>query len=500
MKNRYTSWFFVLALTFGCSTAPERYYNHVAIEDTDSMEDILFKAAHVVPSPRQFEWQRLELTAFAHFGLNTFSNLQWGSGKEDPALFNPTDFDAHQWAGVLKEAGFKSLLLTCKHHDGFCLWPSAWTDYSVRQSPWKNGQGDVVREVADACHEAGLKFGVYLSPWDRHEQSYGTPQYNDYFVNQLTELLTGYGKVDEVWFDGACGEGPNGKRQEYDYDRWYRVIRALQPQAVIAIMGPDVRWVGNERGWARETEWSVVPNQRLDPALVASESQHELIMPPTKVTSGRDLGGREIIKNAKTLVWYPAETDVSIRPSWFYTAADDGQTKTPEQLMDIYFTSVGRNSNLLLNIPPDKTGRFGDEEVKSLLGFARLREELFSHNLLEDARVDIKSVSPSRARMVCDGDYDTGVRLDKGQVIAWEWGKPVTFSVLLVQEDIRRGQRVESFSLEYLSEDGTWLKAAEGSTIGYKRLLRFAPVTTTAARLVIHSSRLEPFISETGLY
>ncbi|MGN1211715.1 MAG: alpha-L-fucosidase, partial [Candidatus Cryptobacteroides sp.] len=268
----------------------------------------------------------------------------------------------------------------------------------------------------------------------------------------------------------------------------------------IAVMGPDVRWVGNERGRARETEWSVVPNANLDPALIAAESQHELIMPPTRVTMGRDLGSRELIRDANTLVWYPAESDVSIRPSWFYTASDDGQTKTPEQLLELYFTSVGRNSNLLLNVPPNKEGRIGDEEVKSLLGFARLREELFSRNLLEDASVKIKSVCPSRARMVCDGDYETGVCLNKGKLIAWEWKNPVTFSVLLIQEDIRRGQRVESFSLEYLAEDGSWQKAAEGSTIGYKRLLRFAPVTTTAARLVIHSSRLEPFIAETGLY
>ena len=498
MRNKY----FILALTvlLSCSSTPERYYNHVALEETDTLEDIIWKAAHVVPSDRQFEWQRLELTAFAHFGLNTFSGMQWGSGKEDPALFNPTDFDAWQWVDVLKKAGFKSLLLTCKHHDGFCLWPSAYTDYSVIQSPWKDGQGDVVREVADACHEAGLKFGIYLSPWDRHEQSYGTAEYNDYFVFQLTELLTGYGTVDEVWFDGACGEGPNGKRQEYDFDRWYRVVRALQPQAVIAVMGPDVRWVGNERGRARETEWSVVPNNNLDPSLIAAESQHELIMPPTRMTREPDLGSRELIRNAKTLVWYPAESDVSIRPGWFYNDNDAGQTKTPEQLIDIYFKSVGRNSNLMLNIPPNKEGRFGDEEVESLLGFARLREKIFETNLIDFSEVTIDCLSPARARMVCDGNYDTGICLDKGQVIAWKWQEAVTFSIFLSQEDIRKGQRVESFSLEYKTEEGTWATAAEGSTIGYKRLLHFEPVTTNEARMVIHSSRLEPFIAETGLY
>lgn len=285
-----------------CGRTAENYYNYVAIYPTDSMDDIVWKAAHVVPSQRQLEWQKLELTAFVHFGLNTFAEKQWGSGSDNPELFNPTDFDPEQWVSVLKQAGFRSLLLTCKHHDGFCLWPSAYTDYDLTASPWKDGKGDVVKEVSEACRKYGLLFGVYLSPWDMHEQTYGTPEYNDFFVNQLTELLTQYGPIAEVWFDGACGEGPNGKKQEYDFDRWYKLIRELQPQAIISIMGPDVRWVGNERGIARKTEWSVVPNDKLDPAMIAENSQKELIMPPTKVTMDKDLGSREVISKARTLV------------------------------------------------------------------------------------------------------------------------------------------------------------------------------------------------------
>ena len=466
-----------------CGRTAEKYYNYVAIYPTDSMDDIVWKAAHVVPSQRQLEWQKLELTAFVHFGLNTFAEKQWGSGSDNPELFNPTDFDPEQWVSVLKQAGFRSLLLTCKHHDGFCLWPSAYTDYDLTASPWKDGKGDVVKEVSEACRKYGLLFGVYLSPWDMHEQTYGTPEYNDFFVNQLTELLTQYGPIAEVWFDGACGEGPNGKKQEYDFDRWYKLIRELQPQAIISIMGPDVRWVGNERGIARKTEWSVVPNDKLDPAMIAENSQKELIMPPTKVTMDKDLGSREVISKARTLVWYPAETDVSIRPSWFYSSKDDGCTKSAEQLLNIYFTSVGRNSNLLLNVPPDKTGRFGADEVESLLGFAELRKKTFAHDFLKEASSSSLDKSES----------------DWGG-IEWTWDKSMDFSIFMVQEDISQGQRVEEFSLEYMGDDGTWIEAASGTTIGYKRLLQFEPVTASRVRLVIKSARHTPIICGTGLF
>ena len=295
--------------------------------------------------------------------------------------------------------------------------------------------------------------------------------------------MTQYGPIAEVWFDGACGEGPNGKKQEYDFDRWYKLIRKLQPQAMISIMGPDARWVGNESGIARTTEWSVVPNNKLDPAMIAGNSQKELIMPPTRVTMDEDLGSREIISKARTLVWYPAETDVSIRPSWFYTSKDDGCTKSAEQLLNIYFTSVGRNSNLLLNIPPDKTGRFGTDEVESLMGFAELRKKTFGHDFLPEA----SSATIARSESDWGG-------------IEWTWDKSVTFSIFMAQEDIRQGQRVEEFSLEYMGENGEWIEAASGTTIGYKRLLRFEPVTASRVRLVIKSARHTPVICGTGLF
>ena len=261
-------------------------------------------------------------------------------------IFNPTELDTRQWVKACKDAGIKQVIITAKHHDGFCLWPSDFTNHSVKNAPWKNGKGDVVKELSEACKEMNIGFGIYLSPWDRNHPSYGTEAYNDYFVQQLTELLSNYGTVDEVWFDGANGEGKNGKKQVYDFDRWYKVIRNLQPQAVIAIMGPDVRWVGTETGYGREQEWSVVPVNVMDAAEVSSNSQTSVAIKPTGDMRGDVLGSREKILKAKALAWYPAETDVSIRPGWFYHSQEDDKVKSPEKLLDIYFNAVGRNGVL----------------------------------------------------------------------------------------------------------------------------------------------------------
>ncbi|MGA2362361.1 MAG: alpha-L-fucosidase [Candidatus Aminicenantales bacterium] len=316
------------------------------------------KAARVVPSERQIAWQSLEFQAFFHFGMDTFTDREWGRGKEDPKLFNPADLDAGQWVEAAKAAGIKGVIVTAKHHDGFCLWPSRFTAHSVKASPWKNGKGDVVREVADACRKAGLKFGIYLSPWDRHEPSYGdSPRYNEHFKNQLRELLTGYGGISEVWFDGACAEGPNGKRQVYDWEGYWSLIRELQPGAVISIMGPDVRWIGNEAGVSRESEWSVIPVAQADDRPAAKD--------PGGIAGldamAPDLGSLTVIeetaKKGGRLIWYPAQVDVSIRPGWFYHPAEDMKVKTPDHLLDIYYGAVGGNAQLLLNIPPGSGAR-----------------------------------------------------------------------------------------------------------------------------------------------
>ena len=482
----------------GISNAQKK--NYAVISPSDSESDIIRKAANIIPSARQLRWQKLELTAFFHFGVNTFTNREWGTGKEDPKIFNPKNLNANQWVQVAKDAGFKQVILTAKHHDGFCLWPTKTTEHSVKNSPWKNGKGDVVREVAVACKKQNMGFGVYLSPWDRNSSFYGTDEYNDFFVKQLTELLTNYGRIDEVWFDGANGEGPNGKKQVYDFNRWYQLIRKLQPAAVIAIMGPDVRWVGTETGYGRETEWSVVPTDNLNAEVISSNSQQGVAFKPQGDMTGDDLGSRSKIINAKGLVWYPAETDVSIRPGWFYHPEENTKVKSPEKLLDIYFHSVGRNSVLLMNIPPDKDGLINEADMKILKEWKKLRTDIFKNNLAKDAVVS--SANGMNVKAILDGDYSTywtTKEKDTTAIIELNLKGTKTFNVLSLQENINIGQRIEQFEMDYWNGDA-WQKAAEGTTVGYKRLIQFDPITTEKVRLKILSARLNPTIAELGLY
>lgn len=476
--------------------------NYIAIKPGETASDIIKKAANITPTPRQLRWQQLELTAFFHFGINTFTGKEWGTGKEDPKIFNPEKLDAEQWVKTAREAGFKQVILTAKHHDGFCLWPTKTTLHSVKSSPWKNGNGDVVAAVAAACKKYKVGFGIYLSPWDMNSDLYGTEAYNDFFIKQLTELLTQYGQIDEVWFDGANGEGPNGKKQEYDFNRWYAHIRKLQPKAVIAIMGPDVRWVGTESGYGRETEWSVLPMAEQSQEKISLLSQKEVNVVPTLSGSFRDQdrGSRNRLLNATGLVWYPAETDVSIRPGWFYHAAEDDKVKSPEKLLDIYYNSVGKNGVLLLNIPPDNDGLIAESDISSLKGWTKLREETFKVNLAKGAVITSENgVNP---KALLDGQYKTNWTTkgkDSTAIIVLALKTLQTFDVLSLQENISIGQRVEKFIFEYW--DGTdWKKAAEGTTIGYKRLIKFKPVTAGKVRLRIVQSRLNPTISELGLF
>jgi alpha-L-fucosidase len=489
--------------TPGQERAPVRF---ALIAPGESAAAVVRKAANIRPSPQQWTWQEREFIAFAHFGMNTFTDREWGDGKEDPALFNPTAFDARQWARVFRSAGMKMLIVTAKHHDGFCLWPSRHTAHSVRSSPWRGGRGDVVAEVAAACREEGLSLGIYLSPWDRHEPSYGdSPRYNEFFRNQLRELLTQYGPVAEVWFDGACGEGPNGKRQEYDWPSYYKVIRELQPEAVIFGMAPDVRWVGTESGYGRETEWSVVPLGMRNPErLAASTAEHpfdEAFIPGDMTAA--DLGSREKIKEARVLAWYPAETDVSIRPGWFYHAGEDGKVKTPEKLVDIYSCSVGRNSVLLLNVPPDRRGLIHENDVKALEGMRQILEATFGTNFVDGAKVRASSVRRGHpAPALLDGDEDTYWTSAEGEEAAeveFDLVAEATFDRAVVQEHIRVGQRVEEFVLEARA-GSAWVPFARGTTIGSKRLLRFPAVTAKQVRLVISRSRTSPTLAAFGLY
>ena len=476
--------------------------NFITILPTDTPGEILVKAANIVPSERQLRWQKLELTAFFHFGLNTFTDREWGEGNEDPAIFNPETLDAEQWVVTVKEAGFKQVIITAKHHDGFCLWPTNTTSHSVKNSPWKNGHGDVVREVAEACRKHNMGFGVYLSPWDRNAQSYGSDAYNDFFTRQLDELLTQYGVVDEVWFDGACGEGKDGKKQIYDFLRWYKLIREKQPGAVIAVMGPDVRWVGTENGRGRETEWSVVPTDHFDLSAIAENSQQDPVYKPVKDLMDDDLGSRVKILSAKGLAWYPAETAVSIRPGWFWHENQNHQVKTPEELFDIYMTSVGRNGVLLLNIPPDRRGLIHERDVQNLKAFKTLLDQIFAVNLAKGSTIN--SSNGKGEMSMLDGDdqtfFTTNSKDDTTTILHLRFPEQTTVNLLSLQEHLTTGQRVEAFELEYKDGSGDWKKVTEGTTIGYKRLIRFIPVTTRELRLGITSSRLNPTVAELGLY
>jgi alpha-L-fucosidase len=430
------------------------------------------KAARVVPSERQLRWQALEFQAFVHFGMNTFTDREWGEGTEDPKLFEPTDLSADQWVETVKAAGIRGLIVTAKHHDGFCLWPSRFTEHSVKASPWKGGQGDVVGEAAAACRKGGLAFGVYLSPWDRHEPTYGdSPKYNEHFKAQLRELLTRYGEISEVWFDGACGEGPNGKRQVYDWPGYFALIRELQPDAVISIMGPDARWIGNEAGVTRESEWSVIPVEGRDDA------------PDAKNPGGiagldaqaKDLGSMEriaeVARRGGRLLWYPGQVDVSIRPGWFYHAAEDDKVKTLDQLLDIYYTSVGGNAQLLLNIPPDKRGRIHENDARRLKELGDRLRATFAVDLAEGAVLG-------------------GVAGGADPSWTYELRGERAFNAAMMKEDLRRGQRVESFALDVWDGEA-WKEIAAGTTIGWQKLLRFPRVETDKVRIRLLGTRGE---------
>ncbi len=464
------------ALLCGCQSPQEKYYEkHLIFPPEATLEEKVEMAAHLVPTPQQLEWQKMELTAFLHFGINTFTNREWGDGTESPQLFNPTELDAEQWAKSLKEAGFKMAILTAKHHDGFCLWPTATTDHSVASSPWRDGKGDVVKELREACDKYGLRFGVYLSPWDRHAPCYGdSPEYNKYFIAQLTELLTNYGEIHEVWFDGACAEGPNGKKQEYDWDAFYATIQRLQPHAVMAIMGDDVRWVGNERGYGRETEWSATA---LVPGIYSRSDSTNLAIDIK--SQSQDLGSRDVLSRATELFWYPSEVDVSIRPGWFYHAAEDDHVKSLSHLAQIYFESVGYNSVLLLNIPPDTRGLIHENDVARLQELAAYISQTFS-----------TEYSIGTAREI------TGKCGDSFEI---ELIENATINTLMLQEDISKGQRIEHFTVE-ASVNGEWLKIAEGATVGYKRLVRFDDVAADKLRVTIDQTRIDFTLSRVGAF
>jgi alpha-L-fucosidase len=471
------------------------------------MDRYLEDAVRVRPSARQMAWQQMEFYAFIHFGMNTFTNREWGTGVEDPKLFNPTNFDARQWVAACKSAGMTGLILTCKHHDGFCLWPSKLTDHCVKNSAWKDGMGDVVRDVADACRAGGIKLGVYLSPWDRHEACYGdSPAYNRFFVGQLEELLTSYGPVFCVWFDGACGEGPNGKRQVYDWDAYYATIRRLQPDAVISVCGPDTRWCGNEAGHCRKDEWSVVPALLRDVEKIEEKSQKVADSQFSRriTSSDDDLGSREAIRHAGPLVWYPAEVNTSIRPGWFYHAEEDQRVRSLPELLEIYYRSVGGNATFLLGIPPDTRGRLHENDTARLAEIGAALHFAFGKNVAASATITAtESLDEShQPQNALSGDQSLFWRpYDRTECadVTLQFSREQTVDKVMLMEHIESGQRVESFALAR-EDNGQWLPFFSGKIIGYKRICRFDAVRTRTLRVRIDASRDYPTLAFVGAY
>ena len=413
----------------------------------------------VTPSADQLKWHNMEYYAFIHFGPNAFTDKEWGDGTEKVEIFNPTQLDCRQWARICKAAGMKGIILTAKHHDGFALFPSKYSTHTVRESKWKNGKGDILKELSAACKEYGLKMGLYISPWDRNHPTYGTPEYNQVYVNMLKEITTQYGDLFEVWFDGANGEGPNGKRQVYDFPLFNKTVKTYQPHALIfSDAGPDIRWVGNEKGFAGETCWATINGNQLFPAYDK----------PAHLNVGDEKGTH----------WIPAECDVSIRPGWFYHKNEDYKVKTDKDLMNIWNKSVGRGSNLLLNIPVDSRGLIHENDEKSLMDFKKMRETYFKNNLLS---------SGSFTKNFSKDTYDITLT------------KPQTFNCFVVQEDIRYGQRVKKFYIQ-AKLNGEWKNLTFATTIGHKRIFYFPTTTAKELRIVFDETFAKPIISNVALY
>jgi alpha-L-fucosidase len=456
------------------------------------------KAILPVPTEAQLAWHEMETNAFIHFTINTFTDKEWGYGDESPKLFNPASVDVGQWVTTLKEAGFKGVILTCKHHDGFCLWPTAYSEHSVKASPYKEGKGDIVREVSEACKAEGLKFGVYLSPWDRNHPDYGRPEYVAYYRNQLKELFSAYGPVFEMWFDGANGGDGyyGGKREQrkidgstyYDWPTTLDLVKGLEPNIIFfSDAGPGVRWVGNERGIAGETNWNnITPD-----TLFAGKAGIENLL-----QTGHENGTQ----------WIPAEVDVSIRRGWFYHAREDTLVKTPEQLFDIYLSSVGRGSTLLLNVPPDQRGLFHETDVKNLKAFRKLIDTVFANNLAKGASITVNSFRGEDetfgAMSINDGNKETYWTTEDDVTtgsIEIELGGDNVVRYVLLQEYIKLGQRVKSFDIEAFTNN-QWIKVGSGTTIGYKRIIKIDPLKASRLRISITDSKACPLISNVEIF
>ncbi|MBE2231349.1 MAG: alpha-L-fucosidase [Chitinophagaceae bacterium] len=437
------------------------------------------------PSPSQQAWHDMEYYFFFHFGPNTFTGLEWGHGTEKADLFNPLELDCRQWCRIAKAAGAKGVIITAKHHDGFCLWPSKYSTHTVRESQWRNGKGDVLKELSQACKEYGLKFGVYISPWDRNHPDYGTEKYNDVFVNMMKEIFTLYGPVWELWWDGANGEGPNGKMQVYDWPRFRETVKKLSPQTVIfSDVGPHLRWVGNEAGFAGRTNWNTLDTAGFTPGKGAP-SQDTL-------RTGNKYGK----------AWIPAECDVSIRPGWFYHKEEDDKVRSPENLFDLWLKSVGRGANLLLNIPPDGRGKIHPKDSAALIDFRIIRDKNFVVNLAKQAKIRWVSDGYSRiTKKLVDGNAASGLTISRNgqQYPEFIFSKPVKINCVVLRENLLSGQYCSGFRV-VLKKEGREVRTISGTTIGRKRILTFPVTEADAVLIYVDESKGPVTIGETGFY
>ncbi|MDB4164312.1 alpha-L-fucosidase, partial [Flavobacteriaceae bacterium] len=450
-----------------------------------------YETVKPIPSERQKIWQEMEYYAFIHFNMNTFTNMEWGFGDESPSTFNPTELDTDQWARIIKESGMKGIIITAKHHDGFSLWPSKYTEHSVKNSSWKNGEGDLIKDLEISCKKHDLKLGIYLSPWDRNHPDYGTENYITYFRNQLTELLTSYGEIFEVWFDGANGgDGYYGganeirkvdKKSYYDWSNTHKIIRKLQPNAVIfSDAGLDVRWVGNEKGYASKTTWSNIYRDSLYGG-----------MPDYyKFSSGQEYGTHFI----------PTETDVSIRPGWYYHPEEDDKVKSLDKLIDIYFNSIGLNSSLLLNIPVDKRGLIHENDAQRMLELGEFIKNTFNKNIIEESEIEFDNKSHIINKVI-DNDINTfcPFKSNNNNIINITLENEKLVDIFEISENINLGQRIKEFIFE-IKVNEKWVIIEKGTTIGKKRLIKFEPLIVKDLRFTIVDSKDIPLISELGLY
>ncbi len=436
------------------------------------------------PSAAQLAWHNMEFYLFTHFGPNTFTDVEWGHGKEKAAIFNPTQLDCEQWCRVAKASGAKGIIITAKHHDGFCLWPSKFSKHTVRESSWKNGNGDVLKELSEACKKYGLKFGVYISPWDRNHPDYGTEKYNDVFVDMMKELFTNYGPICELWWDGANGEGANGKKQVYDWKRFKATARKFSPNTVIfSDVGPDIRWVGNENGIAGTTNWNTLDTDGFEPGKLA---------PITDTLNKGNINGK---------YWIPAECDVSIRPGWFYHKAEDSKVKTPEELFQLYLKSVGRGANLLLNVPPDGRGLITEFDSAALVGFRKLREESFKNNIAKDAKVYYtKSDEIGLLKILTDENGKTSFNAtsDVNNYISMKFSSAKKINCLIFKEDISGGQRVNNFFFQLVTSNK--LQSFKQTTIGNKLIVTFPATEADNIFIYFLTAKGEFKISEIEAY